>query len=133
MLNERGVPSPGSSWKRTTRRTAGWMHSAVVGMAERSTGLLRNELFVGRQIWNKRRSKKVPGTSRRRFELRPKSEWIVVDAPELRIVPQDLWDRVQGRLAGTRARATEGQTARRGYHVSRYVLSGLIQCGVCGS
>lgn len=28
-LNRRGVPSPGSSWKRVTRRAKGWMGSGV--------------------------------------------------------------------------------------------------------
>ncbi len=30
--------------------------------------------------------------------VRPRDEWVEVDVPELRIVPQELWDKVQHRL-----------------------------------
>ena len=109
------------------------MHTALVGTADRDTGLLRNELYVGQMIWNRRRTKKVPGTSRRTFEMRPKSEWVVVDAPELRIVPAAVWTRVQQRLSANRERAKERGDRRKGYHVSRYLLSGILKCATCGS
>ena len=133
MLNERGVPSPGSTWKRTKRRTRGWMHTAIVGTADCGSDILRNETYAGQIIWNKRRSKRVPGTSRRKFEMRPKSEWVIHDAPKLRIVPDNVWQRVRARLALNRRRAAERPQAGRGYHVSRYLLSGILQCGECGA
>ena len=125
-LNERGVPSPGSTWNRKVRRARGWMHSAV-------NGILKNELYVGRIVWNRRRSKKVPGTSRRTFEMRPRSEWVIHDAPELRIVPKDVQRPVQARLEANRRRAAERRQTNKGYHVSRYLLSGILQCGDCGA
>ena len=33
-LNKRGVPSPGSTWKRTKRRAKGWAMTALVGTAK---------------------------------------------------------------------------------------------------
>lgn len=46
-LNRRGVPSPGSSWKRTTRAKHGrWLVSAL-------HALLQNERYIGRLIWNR--------------------------------------------------------------------------------
>jgi DNA invertase Pin-like site-specific DNA recombinase len=133
-LNRRGVPSPGSYWKRTTRRRSGWMHTALVGTAARGTGILRNELYVGREVWNKRRSKRVPGTSRRVFELRPQSEWLAAMVPELAIVSQDLWDRVQRRLNKNRTKTGEkiAEPRSRGRQ-PRYLLSGLLKCGTCGA
>jgi site-specific DNA recombinase len=95
LFNERGIPSPGSRWNRTKRRTKGSVHGVLVGTAERSTGIFRNESYAGKLVWNRRRSKRVPGTSKRLAEVRPRSEWVVVDAPELRIVGEDVWARVR--------------------------------------
>ena len=44
-LNERRVPSPGSTWRRQTRRCDGWAESALRVM-------LRNPLYTGRMRWN---------------------------------------------------------------------------------
>lgn len=133
-LNRRGIPSPGSFWKRTKRRTSGWMHTALVGTAAQGTGILRNEMYVGRVIWNKRRSKRVPGSSRRVFELRPESEWIERHAPELAIINDKLWMSVQKRLRRSRAnsKAHNKHPKSRGRQ-SRYLLSGLLKCSSCGS
>src|SRR5690606_19206124 len=42
-LNARGIPSPGSTWNRSTRRAAGWMGSGIRAM-------LKNERYTGRVI-----------------------------------------------------------------------------------
>lgn len=44
-LNVRRIPSPGSSWKRSTRRGSGWMGSGV-------RVILRNERYRGVVCWN---------------------------------------------------------------------------------
>jgi len=60
-------------------------------------------------------------------ERRHKNRWKL--SPELRIVPQPLWEAVQARWA---ARLL---TARGHYQGKRpkYLLSGLLVCGECGS
>ena len=80
-LNRRGVPSPGSTWKRTKRRAKGWTMTALVGTAKMCTGILRREQYIGEVVWNRRKSKKVPGTSKRVYDLRPESEWIRSSTP----------------------------------------------------
>jgi hypothetical protein len=82
-LNARGVPSPGSTWKRTERRTAGWMGSGVRGM-------LQNERYRGRVIWNSSEWRKGPDSGRRKRVERPKAEWIVHQDESLRIVDDAL-------------------------------------------
>lgn len=82
-LNERGVPSP---------RGAGWAASALVGNAAMGDGLLNNELYIGRVVWNRRQWLKEPETGRRQSVPRPRDEWLVRQAPELRIIEQPLWD-----------------------------------------
>ncbi|HUI58591.1 MAG TPA: recombinase family protein, partial [Steroidobacteraceae bacterium] len=52
-LNFRGVPSPGSTWKREQRRKGGWMASVIAGDPRRGIGILHNEMYRGRVIWNR--------------------------------------------------------------------------------
>lgn len=74
-----------------------WCSSALHGVQAKRTGMFNNEIYIGRVIWNKRQFTKDPDTGKRRATMRPESEWVITDAPELRIIPQDLWDRVKAR------------------------------------
>ena len=56
--------------------------------------MLRNELHVGKRVWNRRRWIKRPGTNKRVYRERPRDEWKVVDQPELRIITAGLWQGV---------------------------------------
>ena len=88
-LNEEHVPPPR---KRKGKTDATWCPNAIREM-------LRNELYIGRLIWNRSKFIKRPGTNKRVRRERPQSEWKVFDKPELRIIDQQLWDRVQERIA----------------------------------
>jgi site-specific DNA recombinase len=120
-LNARGVPSPGSTWKRTERRTAGWMGSGVRAM-------LQNERYRGRVIWNSSEWRKDPDSGRRKRVERPKAEWIVHQGESLRIVDDVLWWRVQQRFRPD----NEGRYSRSGGK-AKYLLSGLLVCDKCES
>ena len=65
-----------------------------------STGLLNNELYVGRLVWNRQRYIKDPTSGRRVSRINDPGELIVKDVPELRIVDDALWDRVKTRQVG---------------------------------
>jgi site-specific DNA recombinase len=132
MLNERGIPSPGSYWRgRTIRRASGWLGSTI-------NALIPNELYRGHLHWNKSEWRKNPDTGRRTTRARPQSEWISHTIEELRIIDEDLWGRVIARRhrasvrgAGIRAAlAGAGHTGRGG---PKYAFSGLLRCGVCGA
>jgi hypothetical protein len=119
-LNDEEVPSP---------RGDGWAPTAVREM-------LYRPLYRGEIVWNQlERITRSDGPRRRR---RPESEWIKREAPELRIIPDELWRVVHARLeANQRAyvRATKGQLVgrpRRGDFESKYLLGGLASCSVCG-
>lgn len=62
---------------------------------------------------------------------------LMLDQPEQRIVPQDLWEAAQKRLAATKVkylRANDGSFWGRpdcGLQ-SKYLLSGLMRCATCG-
>jgi site-specific DNA recombinase len=57
----------------------------IRGRLKRGTGLIDNEPYVGRLVWNRQRYVKDPSTGRRVSRMNAESEWIVADVPELRI------------------------------------------------
>ena len=130
-LNDEGIPGPSGRL---------WNDSTVRGHAKRGTGLLNNELYIGRLVWNRLRYVKNPETGKRVSRLNPPERWIVTDVPELRIVDDALWQAVkvrQGELAEKHATviaAVRQARANRlnGTHRPRHLLSGLLECGVCG-
>ena len=155
-LNGDGIASPAKHWERTQRRTDGkWHPSAIVGDPTKHVGLLNNETYTGKLIWNRSKWSKDPDSGKRRRTTLPRSQWIIVEASELAIVDDVLWRRVQARIAATQERTRQAReraaklvdqhlpshrtrgdykdskNARPGH--SRYVLSGLLKCGVCGS
>jgi site-specific DNA recombinase len=79
-LNAEGVPSP---------RGRGW---TVSGIRE----ILHRDLYQGVIVWN--RSQKIMRGGRKRQRRRPDAEWMRIDAPELRIIPPEVWHMVQARL-----------------------------------
>ena len=52
--------------------------------------ILKNERYLGKLVWNKKRKIRVPGTGRLVYRARPESEWVTVEAPHLRIISDDL-------------------------------------------
>ena len=92
-LNREGTPGPGGRpWGDTTIR----------GHALRGTGVLRNELYVGRLVWNRLRYTKDPSTGRRVSRINPCDDWVFRDVPELRILDDNLWNCAQTRLGAIR-------------------------------
>jgi hypothetical protein len=126
-LNKRGIKSA---------RGGTWAASAIYGDMTKNTGLLNNELYVGRYVWNRSNWVKDPDTGKRKRIARDESEWIVSEKPELRIVPDDLWQRVKARQLDQVAksgaiREALHRNARTGA-APKYLFSGLLKCGVCG-
>src|SRR5204863_7698120 len=96
------------------------------------TGILNNELYVGRLVWNRLRYVKNPDSGKRVSRLNPASEWMSREVPQLRIVPDDIWTAAKSRQQHTRhAVKTAGAigAAKR----PQYLFSGLTKCGVCGA
>ena len=138
-LNSEGVPSPGANWNRRGGRCKGWSWTAIAGpMAE--TGILNNEIYIGRCFWNRSQWSKDPDTGKRHRVVNPRNEWVITESPELRIVDQELWNKVKTRqqeraqVVGARFRAGVRVNARnRAGAPGRYLFSTLLKCGVCGS
>ncbi|MGX5850064.1 recombinase family protein [Mesorhizobium sp. PL10] len=117
-LNREGVAPP-----RGTR----WNGSTINGNTQRGVGLLLNELYVGRIVWNKVRMVKNPDTGKRVSRPNPKDQWQAKEVPHLRIVDDETWQKTQA-LKATRAKQFSHFKAR-----PTHLLSGLLRCGVCGS
>ncbi len=130
-LNDEGILGPDGAL---------WTDSTLRGHAARGTGLINNELYVGKLVWNRLRYIKDPTTGKRVSRLNPREKWITTEVPELRIVDDDLWQAAkarQGELAVKYANvitATRAAQANRlnNTHRPRSLLSGLLVCGCCG-
>lgn len=140
-LNRDKVPAPGASWARTERRQKGWVVSALHGDGKAS-GILHNPAYRGEIVWNRVHWVRSAANSHKRRRVEnPPSEWIVREEPRLRIVPQELWDRVRARQrertrdVGERVKRGLSRVAANhtGRTPSRYLLSGLLRCSECGA
>lgn len=106
-----------------------WSPSTIHGHARRGTGILNNELYIGRLVWNRQRYVKDPDTGKRLARINPAEAWIITDVPHLRILDDDVWQAAKARQASTRSTMKAGIVlARR----PKYLFSGLTRCGSCG-
>ncbi|MEY4763135.1 MAG: hypothetical protein RLZZ200_2991, partial [Pseudomonadota bacterium] len=139
-LNQRGVPSPGATLKRADKVPA-WSVSTIAGDARRGLGILNVDTYRGVKVWGRTaRVRSAADSQRRRCILKPRSEWVVLPVERLRIVSDDLWQRVKarqesqsiavgGRVADGIQRARRKSEGKRG----QYLFSGLLRCDACGS
>ena len=96
-LNQEGVAGPfGGTWSPST----------IHGNQKRGTGILNNELYVGRLVWNRLRYVKNPDTGKTRFAIESGER---VDHEER----PDASDR-QRRAVGSREGAAEGHETNGG-------------------
>ena len=128
-LNEDGISTPSGK---------PWTDSAIRGHQKRGTGIINNELYIGRLVWNRQRFIKNPDTGRRVARINPPEEWIVTEVPELRIVDDALWQEAKSRqkaLSEKYAAVIAASSAVNGLNRMqrpRHLLSGLLECSVCG-
>ena len=125
-LNDEHVPGP---------RGEHWRDTAIRGHRARSTGLINNELYIGRLIWNRLRYLKDPQTGRRVSRLNPPEAWTLTEVPEMRIVDDALWQRVklrQGEIEADPRVAAIKETKFWEQRRVNHLLTGLLCCGTCG-
>jgi DNA invertase Pin-like site-specific DNA recombinase len=119
-----GHPAPrGGSWR--------------VGALRR---LLRNPKYTGQLVWGRTQQARRPGSSARVLRSVPPDQWQTQTRPELRIVSDELWTRVQARIQDTDRRVNRRRQDRhalllRGRDArlhGRALFSGFLHCGTCG-
>ncbi len=117
-LNREGVRPP---------RGRQWNASTINGNAQRGAGLIFNDLYVGRIVWNKVRMVKNPDTGKRISRPNARDQWQTIEAPHLRIVDNETWEQ---------ARRLKAERSNLKTHMKRrppHLLSGLLRCGCCDS
>ena len=123
-LNAEAAPAP----RAQQGRPNAWAPSSV-------RAVLYRELYRGEIVWNRTKKRDTWGVKCQR--PRPESEWLRVPAPALRIVDEALWDAAHARLAATRQTYLRTQGGRLWGRppsglASRYLLTGIARCGICG-
>jgi site-specific DNA recombinase len=119
-LNGDGIPGP---------RGRSWAPTAIREMLYRD--LYAGRIVYGKTTWTYQNGRRVKVDT-------PPSEWITVNAPALRIIDDALWTAAHERLHQTRtaylrlAGGTLWGRPETGLE-SKYLLTGLAACGVCGA
>ena len=90
-LNREGVPAP---------RGGSWNASTINGSKKRGNGILRQHLYAGRLVWNRQHFVKNPDTGKRITRVNANDELLFADVPQLRIIDEADWQRVQKIMAG---------------------------------
>ena len=106
-----------------------WGASTLYGNRQRGTGILNNELYVGRLVWNRQRFLKDPITRKRVAKYNPESAWIIRDVPEMRIISDDIWQQTKAMQGDYNHKNAPLWKKNR----PKSLLSNLTKCGCCGS
>ena len=129
------IPVAGCGDNKLTARRGPAVLKARYSRAHRfgldGSSRLLNTRHTGKTTWNTRRKVRVPGTGKRVFRPRPQNEWVTTEAPQLRIVSDELATAVHQRLEAVKSTfGGEGSGLTAG--PKRYLFSGLLKCSVCG-
>ncbi len=123
-LNEAGAPSP---------RSRGWIGSSVAAVIDNSMYL--GQLIYNRTMWvaRSRKQRRAAGLGRRKRVENDPADWIRQDAPELRIISDEVWQAAQTRRASTNKRwhANLKQPLENRGRPSKQLFQ--LRCGVCGA
>ena len=107
----------------------GWVSSSV-------RQIILRRLYRGERVWGQ--TKKRAASGAKKIQRRPETDWLIVEVPHLRIVPEELWTEAQARWKNVRAsylRSTDGHLHGRptNGHESPYLLTGFTACPCHGS
>jgi site-specific DNA recombinase len=125
-LNKDGIRAPGGG---------DWGNSTINGNVKRSNGILNNEMYVGKIVWNRQHFIKDPDSGRRQARANPESDWIVQEVPDLRILDNDLWQAAKARQSAIKQNRIDNDAGGNALHERRrpkYLFSGLTKCACCG-
>lgn len=133
-LNQDHIPSPGAQYAKP---------GAVPKWSPRSAQhILQNEKYIGLWRWKKTKVGVHPETRLRAAKDRPATDWVTHLAgkdvrEDLRIIDQDLWDRVQSRFVENKKVpiTTRGKSrwGNKSANLPEHPFSGIMTCGICGS
>lgn len=101
--------------------------------------MLHNEKYIGRWVFRKNYYSLDPDTGMRVQKPRPREQWIENTREDLRIIPQDLWDRVQRKLQENKIvrRKSVADSSKKDIFCGRnrvdnvHLLSSVMTCAEC--
>ena len=116
-LSRDGIPTP--------KGDCNWGHQSL---KQARSGILQNELYIGKFVWNRRHNDRNPDTGKISKPAASPDDLIVTDVPHMRIIDQRLWDKTREILEARSPTRPAGHVVERTEHL----LGGLLQCGACG-
>ena len=122
-INETGSPEP--------PRGKYWCVSTLLGSKKAFRGILNNEIYIGRYYWNRTATKYNPDSEKKKCFAKDQGKWVMRQRPELRIVSDELWDKVKKRQKQL-SPLTHGKLAKAKIAYSTNLVTGLVTCGHCG-
>jgi site-specific DNA recombinase len=126
-LNQERVKNPSGQDRRdTTKRSDQWSVSGIKSILER-------ELYRGRLVYGRKRNVHTPD-GRKKVDG---DKVITIERPDLAIIPESLWVAAHQRKAAANRqylRASGGRLYGKPFAgvEGKHLLSGLLECGVCG-
>ncbi|MBI2606466.1 MAG: recombinase family protein [Deltaproteobacteria bacterium] len=133
-LNEERTPSPGLQYAKAGKAPV-WSPRGV-------QHILKNEKYIGIWKWKKTKIGLHPETKLRCSKARPITDWVShmegkQTREDLRIVEQDVWDRVQKKFEENQKDPADHRKRGRRYDkksvLPEHPFSGILECGVCAS
>ena len=128
-LNEAGMPCPSAAdpGRNTHRTGAGWTLGTV-------TTILQNPRYAGRQVWNRQRTDTEladPGNVTLGHKSMPRwnlpDGWVISNRPAHPALVSEA-----GFVAAQDISAARGPVPQDDPVLRRYLLAGLLACGMCG-
>lgn len=102
--------------KRSVNPANFWHHTSI-------RKILKNEAYTGRYFFNKKTRKYSAETKKWKEVPNPREQWISVPCPK--IIESGVWKMAQSLLEQNKRSQKRGK--------STYLLSGKVECGLCGS
>ena len=90
--------------------------------------ILKNPVYCGKIAYGRRKTEKVHGT-RNEYRLVEQENFLLVDGLHEAIIPEDVWQAAQVKLA---AQAKRYEHVNKGKNECTHLLSGIVKCPVCG-
>ena len=116
-LNKRKVPGP---------RNGLWRPNTINGDRKRKVGILENPIYGGKVVFGRTRMRRDAETRKRVHNLRAADAWTIVEAPELAIMPAELYAAVRAHKEARGGERPESAKRR------KRLFSGMIKCAECG-
>ncbi|MET4798064.1 recombinase family protein [Bradyrhizobium sp. LB11.1] len=112
-----------------------WNWQGILGSAKAATGsgILHRDLYRGKIVRNRTNHVKNPDNGRRVIRLANPEDVIVVDAPALRIVSDELWNAVHAVRQKRSAQMNPSGVVTMTLGVPRkhHLLAGIVKCATC--